>query len=146
MKSFLFCLLSAITASAAGASTCVLSWTDALRLGTDKGYRFQITSENGNGECFRHKTTFVATASTTSHISCHISFFHGAQIKDGWKMRVIGDTSKFNLIRQDKATPPLLRITADSADALAFIPKSIEVVSPTTCANIFEVFAEGGAP
>lgn len=128
------CLLAVIAFPAIAAKPCAVPWSTLNSEATALGLGTTFVRVEGVGSCFRHRATFVASASDSSAVTCQLSFLVGATIKPGWTVTVVGDLGVF-----EKAPPiisdlnPAVLTKAPQGRSELFRPARFEFTGPADC-------------
>ena len=129
-------LLAVIAFPAISAKPCTVPWSTLNSEATALGLRTTFERVDGAGSCFRHRATFVASASDYSAITCQLSFLIGATVKPGWTVTIVGDLGVYEKAPPNvAASNPAVLTKALPGRSELFRPARLEFAGPADCEN-----------
>jgi hypothetical protein len=146
MKPVICAVVLLAACGTAMAVPCAVPWKDGHDVASRRAFNFEIKMKEGKGSCFAHGLAFMASAADDAPVTCDVSFFSGATLKQGWQMTVVAATGSFERVASaSAATPPVLRLKAPAGATIRFVPGTIEVSGPGGCSQWLDALtpAEG---
>lgn len=132
------CLACAIASTHARGTTCAVSWREARDFAESRAYTFTAIKSAGEGQCFVHKLSFIASASDDGPgVTCDLLLFGGKRIAGEWKLRPIASQGMpFEVVEPASPLSAIrLRISAPPRKTLPFLLNTVEFVHPAGCTD-----------